>query len=43
MATLCTTLPTSILWKIQYNKIISGRAQNMEQINVSKKILKLCS
>ena len=29
MATLCTTLPTSILWKIQYNKIISGRAQGI--------------
>lgn len=29
MATLCTTLPTSILWKIQYNRIISGNAQGI--------------
>ncbi len=26
MATVCTTLPTTILWRIQYNKIVMGSA-----------------
>jgi O-antigen/teichoic acid export membrane protein len=26
MATVCTTLPTAILWRIQYNKILAGTA-----------------